>query len=307
MEICEALSSLHAEGLFSGCLAMTCFSFDGFGHVHIDLNEAVVTSRRIRRLIAEAILRVRKGEELELSLRTDALDSLAFVSPELLFELQQKNATDLACGSKFEVGYASDVWSLACVLLWLLLGEPFTELMWNYLQCFVPMPIDGKDCDSVLYTSWIDKVKASLETKLVSEFVPLQEMLCGCLSTDPGSRPSVIDLWKCIRELIIEPKMDVMVGRVQVINKNKGHCLFLGELCQFQRGSDTMSERQIVNGLQEKNNDSRGNFDQVGEVRVERDLVEGLCGGHVKCIDLKGHLDCITGLTVGGMDLTLCF
>ncbi|XP_058189716.1 uncharacterized protein LOC131307305 isoform X2 [Rhododendron vialii] len=304
MEMCETLSSLHAEGLFSGCLAIMCFSFDHFGHIHIDLNEAVVMSRRIRMLISEAILGVRKGEEFKLSFRNDTLETLAFVSPELLFELQQKNATDLECGSKFEVGYVSDVWSLACVLLWLLMGKPFTELMCNYLQCFVPMPIDGKDFDySGIYTSWMEEVKASLETKLVLEFAALQEMLCRCLSIDPGSRPSVIDVWKCIRELVIEPKKDIMVSSVQVVNKNKGHCLFLGELCQLQKESGKMPERRIANGLHDKNDDGSANLDQFAKVRVERDIVEGLSGGHVKSIDLKGHLDCITGLTVGGVFL----
>ncbi|XP_057503100.1 uncharacterized protein LOC130786751 [Actinidia eriantha] len=298
MEICEAVSALHSEGLFSGCLAMNCFGFDDFGHVHIDLNEALVMSRNVRWIIAEAIL---KKEEFQFSSRSDALETLAFVSPELLSELLQTDATDLDCGSKFVVGYGSDVWSLACVLLWLLIGEPFTDLMCNYLHCLVPLPSDENGSDySGVYMNWMEKVRTSLETKMISEFETLREILCGCLNYDPGSRPTVIDVWKCIRELVIKPKFDIVVSLPRVVNDNKEHCLFLRELCQLQKKTNKTLERQLVNGLQEKNDNGREDVDQDGEVRMDGDLVEGLSGGHVKCIDLKGHLDCITGLAVGG-------
>ncbi|KAL7176359.1 hypothetical protein ACSBR2_029821 [Camellia fascicularis] len=301
MEICESVSALHSEGLFSGCLAVRSFNFDDFGHVHIDLNEALVMSSRVWKMITEAILGAKKRKELEVSLRNDASETLEFVSPELLFELLQKNAIDIECGSKFEVGYGSDVWSLACVLLWLLIGEPFTELMGNYLHCLVPIPSDGKGSDYAgLYMNWMEKVRTSLETKLVSEFVPLQEILCRCLEFDPGSRPDVIDVWKCIRELIIKPKFDIMVSLARAVEKNTGHCLFLGELSQLRKETNKILEKQLVNDLQEKDDSNRGDVDQVGEVMVDKDLVEGLSGGHVKCIDLNGHLDCISGLTVGG-------
>ncbi|GFS37616.1 preprotein translocase SecA family protein [Actinidia rufa] len=280
------------------CLAMNCFGFDDFGHVHIDFNEALVMSRNVRWIIAEAIL---KKEEFQFSSRSDALETLAFVSPELLFELLQTDATDLDCGAMFAVGYGSDVWSLACVLLWLLIGEPFTDLMCNYLHCLVQLPSDENGSDySGLYMNWMEKLRTTLETKMISEFVSLREILCGCLNYDPGSRPTVIDVWKCIRELVIKPKFDIMVSLPRVVNDNKEHCLFLRELCQLQKKTNKTLERQLVNGLQEKDDNGREDVDQDGEVRMDGDLVEGLSGGHVKCIDFKGHLDCITGLAVGG-------
>ncbi|KAL9266818.1 TORMOZ EMBRYO DEFECTIVE-like protein, partial [Drosera capensis] len=42
LELCEALM-----GLRSGCLGLSCFALDEFGHVLIDLGEAVVTGRKI--------------------------------------------------------------------------------------------------------------------------------------------------------------------------------------------------------------------------------------------------------------------
>ncbi|KAK3021373.1 hypothetical protein RJ639_047215 [Escallonia herrerae] len=39
--------------------------------------------------------------------------------------------------------------------------------------------------------------------------------------------------------------------------------------------------------------------DQHGDLKVNKNLVEGLSKGRMKCIDLTGHRHCITGLVVG--------
>ncbi|XP_052188251.1 uncharacterized protein LOC127798727 isoform X2 [Diospyros lotus] len=301
MELCEAVSALHSEGLFIGYLSITCFDIDHFGHIHIDLNEALVMSRRARKMILEAIQDVGKVKDMEVSLSDSALETLAFINPELLFELLRRENINLKFGPKFEVGYSSDVWSLACTLLWLLIGEPFTDLICNLLQCLVPLSSDVKGSDYTgFYMSWMEKVRNLLETNLVSEFVPLQEILYEGLNIDPASRPSVFDMWKSIRQMIIKPKFDVMANLPQPVEKTIGRCLFLGKLCHLQTDSDKILEIQLVNGLQEKGDNGAADGDQIEAVMVDRDLVEGLTGGHIKCVDLKGHLDCVTGLTVGG-------
>ncbi|KAA8546443.1 hypothetical protein F0562_002818 [Nyssa sinensis] len=304
MEICESVSGLNSKGLVTGCLALSCFNFDDVGHVYVDFNEVLAMGRRVRRIIAEAVSGKQKIDEkaVEVCLLNFVLKTHVFVSPELFLELLQKEGIDLGSGSsRYAAGHGSDVWSLACVLLWLLIGKPFTEEMCNYLHCLILSVSDDKGFDFMgIYTGWMEKVSTLLETKLGSEFVSLQEILGKCLNFDPISRPVVTDLWKYIRMLILKPNFDILVSSEQmVIQENTGHCLVLGEVCQLSKETNKGADRQIIHGLPGGEENSGADVIQVGEVRVDN-LVEGLSGGHVKCIDLKGHLACITGLAVGG-------
>ncbi|KAM7511113.1 hypothetical protein LguiB_009988 [Lonicera macranthoides] len=289
-EMCETVRSLLSDGFMTGCLAPSWFDIDDFGHFYIDFNEVLVTGRRVRRIISEALSVKQKTDGMEMSLKDNLLKPYVFVSPELLFELFRKEGIDLVSSSlKYAVGYGSDVWSLCCALLWLLLGKPFIEELENYLCCFIPSTSDENGSDFMgLYMSWLEKVKTLMEMRLDSEFVSLKEYLYNGLDFDPARRPLVADIWKSIRELIIKPNLDLMVNLEHKITmENTGHCLVLGELCQPLKGI-------------EKDGDGRADVDQIAELRIERDFVEGVSAGHFKCIDLKGHRDCITGLAVGG-------
>lgn len=295
MEICETVRSLLSDGLMNGCLALSWFDIDDFGHVYVDFNEVLVMGRRVRRIISEALSVKQKTDGMEMSLKDNLLKVYLFVSPELLFELLQKEGIDLVSSSlKYAVSYGSDVWSLCCVLLWLLLGKPFIEELENYLCCFIPST-SNENGFMGLYMGWLEKVNALMETRLDSEFVSLKEYLYKGLDFDPAKRPLVTDIWKSIRELIIKPNLDLMVNlKHKITMENTGHCFVLGELCQPLKGI-------------EKDGDGRADVDQVPELRIERDFVEGVSAGNFKCIDLKGHRDCITGLAVGGRNLMRYF
>ncbi|CAK9152009.1 unnamed protein product [Ilex paraguariensis] len=317
MELCEAASDLHSQGLILGSLSLPCFNVDHFGRLYMDLNEVMVLGRRVSKMIAEVVRMKLKSDdkELDVLLKMDALKIDAFVSPEMLLEFLQKESVELASGClRYAVGYGSDVWSLACLLICLLIRRPFTEEMQHYYGLF-PSLIEEEGSDYMgLYTGWMEKVIGLLEHRLGSEFLSLKDILCKCLSYDPGSRPVATELWKCIRQLVIKPECDMMVGLEHKVNEeNSSHCLVLGELCQLHLETYKGSKRGIIDGFQPKDDNDKADVDQVAEGRVDKDVVEGLSGSHVKSIDLKGHIDCITGLAVGGdflfsssFDKTIC-
>lgn len=285
MEMCEAISGLHKEGLFFGCLTIRCFCFDEFGHVYIDLNETLLTSRRIGRFIAY------RGnvQEAKISFGNDATETLAFVSPEMFLELWKRTGVDIECEIAFDIGQGSDVWSLACILLTLIYGETFLKLI----------NVEGSDYVD-FYRGWRHKVGSLFEGRLVPEVESLQGIFCNCLFLDPGDRPHVIDMWKCIRKLFIKPQFDIVtsIDQVDKVEGNEKDCLFWGELCNFGGQTKMSSEKKLSNVLQDERENCKDDDVEVGE--KSRDLVEGLSEGHMRCIDLKGHLDCITGLAVGG-------
>ncbi|XAR62843.1 [Myosin heavy-chain] kinase [Bertholletia excelsa] len=301
MEICEAVCGLHSEGLLCGGLSITCFTFNDFGHVYINLNEVLAMGRRIRTTVGGTAQDALKSKELEVSLRNYALDELAFISPELLLELFQKDVTEIECGKKFEVEYGSDVWSLACVLLWLLLGNPFIERIYSELLYLITVSSNDEGSDYMgSCKDWKEKVMTSLKCKLGSDFVPLLAILCECLNFNPGSRPPLIDLWKCTRELVTKTKFNLVDGLAEMGKRETTrHCLVLGEMCRVQDGN-RLSERKLVNDAQEEDDNIGGDVDQARELRVDRDVIEGISKSQIKFDELKGHLDCITGLTVGG-------
>lgn len=286
MEICEAISSLHSEGLFFGCLNICCFCFDEFVHVYIDLNETLAGSRRIGKLVKKVITCSVNVQESESTFANDAW--VAFISPEIFLELLKKNGFDVECEINLDIGHHSDIWLLACILLTVLCGETFLKFI----------TIEGSDYMS-FYRGLRSKVQGLLEGKLVSENESMREIFCNCFYLDHKDRPVVNDMWKCIRELFIKPQFDIIASTVQVDKKEdeKGVCLFWGELCKLGEPNKA-SAKKLGSGLQDKDENSKDDDFQDGE--NSRDLVEGLSEGHIRCIDLNGHLDCITGLTVGG-------
>ncbi|OVA05612.1 Protein translocase subunit SecA [Macleaya cordata] len=304
MDLCEALIGLHSEGLVCGCLALTCFTFDYFGRVFIDPNEVLVIGRRVRKCIAEiAAAACCSGtrsddtcEETDASFSSSSLlplkNTQAFVSPELLFRLfHSKGVSVPDCDSLgYSVGYGSDVWSLACILVLLLVGDSFIEDLFLVLYHLPPKSNNG-NCDELLglYRGWVERVGNVLGSLLATEFAPLHQVLCRCLDFDPGTRPHVTDVLRCIRELIIRPHVDILVSLDAIDAENDTvHCLTLGDLCD---------PRKEIGG---KSEGSGADFGQVREGTCERDAVEGLCLGELRSIDLQGHLDCITGFAVGG-------
>ncbi|XP_050212779.1 uncharacterized protein LOC126664434 isoform X1 [Mercurialis annua] len=301
MEICEAIMGLHLEGLFLGCLSLTCFELDAFGHVHLSLNEILYTGRIVYQDVTEAF----SGEKLiglkEIGkLMSELFKREAFVCPELLLEILKKEKIEVDCGSSFgSAAGSSDVWSLACIFLRLLIGRQFVEEMVKYVDHSVSKVSETDSSDYAgVYKGLIEKSISLLNSKLGDEFKPLQHILCRCLNFDSDSRPSVFDLWKCIRELIIKPEFDTLLRLDKGINvKKKGHFLVLGELSLESKKRLQIHDKDEVLGPE---NNSGENLDQLEGVMYSKDFFEGLLLGEVKVKDLQGHLDCVTGLAIGG-------
>ncbi|XP_050255335.1 uncharacterized protein LOC126701260 isoform X2 [Quercus robur] len=282
--ICEAVITLHFEGLVIGCLDLSCFSFDDFGRVCVDLSAVLVAGRKLRKHVVEAVSGKLRIDDNEMGvIFSGLLKNEALLSPQLLLELLQKEGIAVECGSsRCSVDCSSDVWSLACVLMRLLIGKTFTEETLEICE------EKGSDY-STLYTGWAEKVRSLLETNLGSEYASLNQILCKCLNFDQGSRPLATDVWRCIRELLIKPKFDITGGFKREIKENNlYHCLIFGKLCQLP-----------IESAEKQGEDGGTDFDQVDK-RVDKSFVEGLSEGVIKCKDLQGHLDCITELAVGG-------
>ncbi|KAB1200523.1 F-box/WD repeat-containing protein pof1 [Morella rubra] len=278
VEICEAVIALHLEGLVMGSMDLSCFSFDDFGHVHVDFTGVVVAGRKVRRSVVEAVSgRSRINMDCLGLVFYSLLKREAFLSPELLLELLRKEGIAVECGSSsYAVSCNSDVWSLACVLMRLIIGKSFTEQI-------LEISVEGSDY-STWYLSWVKKVSFLLEAILGSEYASSSQLLCKCLNLDPGSRPLAIDVRRCVRELLIKPQFDASGSLEDVKVESTWRCLILGKLCQLP---NRRAEIQI----------------EVGEAdldRVDKNFVEGVSEGVIKFKDLQGHLDCITGLAVGG-------
>ncbi|KAL2339739.1 hypothetical protein Fmac_007679 [Flemingia macrophylla] len=277
--VCEAVLALHLEGLVAGCLGLSCFSFDELGGICVDLKEVLVMGRKL----------VNAGKHDEEAVCEDCSGD---VSPEVLNELLHKGAVASDSGhSRFPIGYGSDVWSLACILLRLLIGNALPR---NTLEMKEADYVDV----SASYACWVEKVSSVLEDKLGSEYLSLRRTLCKCLDVNPENRPDVVDVRKCIEDMLVKPQFDFLGNFEITISRNSsGRCLVLGELCLVPKEkSNEHGEHQ----LQENEIGARPNFFQDGKDKSDEDFSAGLSKGMTELKDLRGHLDCISGLAVGG-------
>ncbi|PWA84885.1 zinc ion binding protein [Artemisia annua] len=286
MELCETISRLGDAGLVIGCSSLSCFGVDDFGHVFVDLYEVLMVGMRVQKMITEAVLFARNNDGKRLDMET--ID--AFPSPEVIIEFLKKEGAELEFDKSIcEVGYNSDVWSLACVLLSFLVGKSFVEETHDFVCSYILTLINGNVCDCEgLYVDWSGKVSVLLDTSLGSDHV-LMELLHKCLSLDPVARPHVNDLWKCVRSLIIKPKFDVIGSKEhKTINRSTCHCVLLGDLLWSPKKTNKVDDKNDVTDIKEKT------------LVVEGDVIEGLRKNSLTCTELKGHLDCISGLVIGG-------
>ncbi|KAL3736743.1 hypothetical protein ACJRO7_025649 [Eucalyptus globulus] len=291
MEICEGVVSLHKQGLIAGCLGLSCMKIDEFGHVYIDLNEILVLERKVARVAGKYVSDGKRIDNKELhKIFYELLESDSLLSPEVLFELLRRWDAKLDdSGSSYFIGYGSDVWVLGCMLIRLLLGATFPGDTWNVRE------EDDSDF-SVLYNNWLENVGSLLEKKVTSNFVSLRLVLLECFNLDPQTRPLITDVRKCIRELIVGYQCCNGAIEEEVVREDpEFHCLTFGKLCRMAwKSSDTW--RKDLHG-----SEHAGGADiQSGKVGVDKELVEGLSEQSVRCKDLQGHLDCITGFAIGG-------
>ncbi|PHT50466.1 hypothetical protein CQW23_10213 [Capsicum baccatum] len=299
LDICQTVSDLHLRGLFLGYLGLSCFGFDKFGRVYVAISEVLTTGRRVRKILTEIVVGKSgtDSEDLLLRLKNNIVDDCVFVSPEVFFELSKLGGVVIDLGSsRHHVGYGSDVWSLACAIISVLVGKSFPEEMQSYLSYLVAAVRDDKGLDFVRwYVEWRQKIMTLIECRLGPEFTNMKEILLKCLEYNPENRPLISELWKNLRFLVTKSAFDEAKDLKQEIRmENMCNCLILGDFCQSINKVGAQSPRC----LDDKANGEED--DGVETLEVDRDVFEGLSCGQVKCIDLKGHLNCITGLAIGG-------
>ncbi|OIT38586.1 zinc finger ccch domain-containing protein 62 [Nicotiana attenuata] len=299
-DVCQAVNNLHLRGLLPGYLGLSCFGFDEFGRVYVDISEVLATGRRVHKTLIEIIVGT-VSEDLIVKLINKMVEDCVFVSPEVLFELLKLDDTVINLGSsRHHVGYGSDIWSLACVIISFLVDKPFAEEMQNYLSYLVTAVRDEKGVDYVRwYMEWRQKIMILIECRMGSEFINVKEILFKCLDYNPANRPLASELWKTLRVLVIKSERGEAIDLKQEMEKeNMCNCLILGDLCQSIDKIRNQSSRCTSDTCAVENANQED--DGVGKLGADKDVVEGLSDGQVKCIDLKGHLNCITGLAIGG-------
>ncbi|KAI9072793.1 hypothetical protein K1719_045235 [Acacia pycnantha] len=292
LSICEALFALHTEGLAAGYVGLSCFCFDELGGIYFNLNEALAKGRKVRLDVMDAISSGTCNIDQQEAICEYVFKHENFISPEGLFELLPKETITLESGfSRYPVGYSSDVWSLGCVLLHALFGDALP-------QYALEMNEEKKGFDLLAnYICWVERVDSLLEDELGSEYLLLRQTLRKCLEIDPGNRPDVAGVRKCIWDMLIKHPFDVLGNLEVAIDRNSACCcLILGDLCQFPQDP---SKPQRECELQDKEGGDAPNF-VVDRKEKPGDFVGGLSKEMTEVKDLRGHLDCITGLVVGG-------
>ncbi|XP_008783321.3 uncharacterized protein LOC103702608 [Phoenix dactylifera] len=300
MELCEVVMDLHSQGLVAGCLAPSCFCFDDFGHGLFDVNQVLLSGRRIRE--NASAMSSRKGCD-----GPNLVESTAFLSPEVFVSLFGK---DVANDSGFDssVGYGTDVWSLACILVMILLGN--ANLAAELVESLSGILAEGS-CKKFaeVYDVWKEKVVSKLEALLMeTKFEPLLQILTSCLNYEPESRPQVIDIWHCICSLFTKTCADDLAASdVLVAKENVLCCLVLGSICSLRhkeadsilpsQGNDNISRD---NPYEDMLGSNESNADHLQQGKDDNNLVKGLHGGGLRSVALQDHRDCVTGLAIGG-------
>ncbi|KAJ6297165.1 hypothetical protein OIU78_022815, partial [Salix suchowensis] len=166
MEMYEAVIGLHLEGLIVGSLGVSCLELDDFGHVSLSLSEVLV----VRRAVHEGVMELGSGEK-SLSVQKlgrlvgEILKKEVFVSPEVLFGILKREGIEVECGSiRYPIGLGSDVWTLACTVLRMLIGKEFFEELVDRVDSIISKRSEDSNLDcSGLCTGLMEKVSSLLE------------------------------------------------------------------------------------------------------------------------------------------------
>jgi hypothetical protein len=93
-------------------------------------------------------------------------------------------------------------------------------------------------------------------------------------------------------------------SELTVNRNNTGHPVILAKLCQLLEES---SKEPREHGLQTKEDGGQPDILQGAENISDEDFTPSLSQGMIELKDLQGHLGCITGLAIGGMNSELIF
>ncbi|CAM8938805.1 unnamed protein product [Rhodiola kirilowii] len=291
MEFCEALMILHSEGLVLGCLGVGCLGFDEFGHLCVDLSGVLSSARGVNKTVAEAVGGKKKINELTMSIiYFSLLKEGIFIGPEVFLDIlrHQNVIVEYDC-SRFSVGHTSDVWSLACVLIHIILGKNTMENVISDLNSFQP----DTDLDFLgSYTRWSEKINLLLENTLGTEHVVLCQILCKCIDLDTDSRPLASVIWKCIKYFVSNVQLNEIGSLEESMQEKFSCCIALGKLCQLPK--------ETSNNHEDINSDADNEAAVKHVTKTGNGIIDGVSLGKFSVTHMKGHLDSITGLAVGG-------
>lgn len=286
MELCEAMMSLHSRGFVCGCFSLSCFRFDVYGHIYLDLNYMLMSGRQFR----EKIGTVRWTD------KNDFMESLVLASPEMFTLLCDKNGF-IKPDSNVMLGHASDVWSLACLLVIILIGN--TSHSTKILKCLYDADFSHLSQDK--HKVWLDKVVVALEESLLGkQFLTLKQVIHSCLSYDPGNRPLASDVWKCIRESLIKTKTDHVRGMDIPVVKENFYCLLAFNPKSLRKQTHSIAKNQGIDHEVDPLNISSADADQINGEEACRDIVSELCKGSFRSETLDGHRHSVRKLAIGG-------
>ncbi|TVU19442.1 hypothetical protein EJB05_35592, partial [Eragrostis curvula] len=146
---------------------------------------------------------------------------------------------------------------------------------------------------------------------LLTELEPLSAITASCLSYDPKDRPEIADVWKCIRDSLMNSGKNALAPDDDLAAEKSFRCLLLGKLSAM-----FVESRAVLDG---KMQSSRGSDDSHSN---QEDAYTGGCtdngetdfsekddpqsGAAFKSATLLAHRDCVTGLAIGGEFLFSC-
>ncbi|XP_042463165.1 uncharacterized protein LOC122046504 isoform X2 [Zingiber officinale] len=293
LDLSEAVMGLHFQGIVCGCLTISCVSLDEFGYCHIDFNKVLLTSWRTQEDIRSFVSR-KGGEHC-------AKDKYQlFVSPETLLVYDEDSGKD--CGSDGPIQYASDVWSLACILAMLITGDEFISP--GLYDSWFSMLEKGR-CENFveLYDAWKEKVISKLKHLLLgTQFEQILHLLTLGLSYGLHNRLRVSDIWHCIvltsskTFLHYVPPLDGFAAKDTLLC-----CLVLGNsLCSVKKSSHAGNSSACSTSDINIIGSNVSNNQNPQQEKIDEDLVKRIHGHCPKSLTLEGHSDCVTGLAIHG-------
>ncbi|KAI0511627.1 hypothetical protein KFK09_012257 [Dendrobium nobile] len=294
MEMCEAVMTLHSECIVCGCLLPDCFVFDEHGHCILDLSRVLVSGKRIH---------VTSG-------CTSVSDSAIFASPEVVVSLQGSLSSS-DCGFDDFVGYGSDVWSLACAIAMILLGDAMlgNELFQGFCDNFARGPSGHfKEILFDHYEVWKENLVSKLEALLLeTKLESLLQVLTSSLSYQPQNRPQVKELWSCIRSLLTKTQVASLAAMdASEVKENFVICLIIGDMYLMPPETDNLSTK-LATGAALVEHFNVGQVctgihmvECMNQDEVDAEHSERLDDNDFNSISIDAHHDCITALAVGG-------
>lgn len=209
----------------------------------------------------------------------------AFVAPEVVAVLGD---TLRKMDHDFDglVGCSSDIWSLGCVLVSFLTRDEQLVARWSS---------EGS------YDDWEKEVVIRLNASLLgTQLEPLAAIIVSCLSYDPNGRPEIADVWKCIRGLLMKSSDVSLVPDDDSAVQESFRCLLLGELSSLFKSD---GEAQLSQGAEEN---STNQDDGSNSGCIDNRVIDGpQSAGMFISSTLVAHRDCVTGLAIGGKNLTV--